>query len=577
MKKLVSIILAAAVLLSMAVGFTVSASAATSGKCGDNVSWSYSNGTLTISGSGAMYDYGSQSGNFSPWVEHKDNIKNIVIGEGVTSIGAYAFYYEKGPISAQLPSTLTVIGGHAFQSCSNLSTVNFPKAVTAINARAFADCDALTSVIFPEDSQLTKFGEGVFEYCDGLTTAQIPDSLTSVGSGLFRYCKALVSVNIPAQLKTVPRYFVEGAALTSYTIPDTITKIGEGAFSYCDKLTKVILPASVKTLDHGSFRYCFGLTSIDLSSVMTIKTAAFYACRDLASVILNDKVKIESGAFSYCPNLDPLKITQQPKPVTVTNVGDTAALTIEATGKDLKYDWYYQNSGETEWTKSICHTATYEFPVTGARYGRRLYCVVTDRYMRTKKSNTVSVYFKNPGLNITQQPVNTQVAKVGDTATVSIGVEGEGVKYTWRYINKGASTWTESSVHKATVNVAVTDARYGRRMQCIVKDKYNRTLYSNIITLTFDTGLKITQQPVDTAVAVGESAKLKIVAEGKGKTYTWYYKNAGAYYWTKSSCTSSSYSTAMTEARDGRQVYCIVTDKYSVSVESDIVTLSVTK
>ena len=579
MKKLLSFLLAAVVLMSASVVCAGAATAATSGKCGDGVNWSYKNATLTISGTGAMYDYGNLSDNLSPWVAYKDDIKKIVVKSGVTSIGAYAFYAEKGPTSAQLPSTLTEIGGHAFQNCSNLTTINFPKSITTINARAFSECVGLTSVTFPEDSQLTKLGEYAFCSCSNLESIYLPNSLTSAGHSTVRHCQNLIDIHIPENMTTIPRYFLDNANhLTSVTIPASVTKIGEGAFSYCNLLSDVALQASVKTLDNGSFRYCFGLTSIDLSSVNTIKTAAFYACRDLTSVILNDKVKIESGAFSYCPNLDPLKITQQPKSVTVTNVGDTAALTIEATGKDLKYDWYYQNSGETEWTKSICHTATYEFPVTGARYSRRLYCVVTDRYKRTVKSTTVNVTFANPKLKITTQPTDVKAAKVGDTVTVSIGVEGEGVKYTWRYINKGASTWTESTVHKATVNVAVTDARYGRRMQCIVKDKYNRTLYSDIITLTFDTGLRITQSPVDTEVEnEGDTAKLKIVAEGKGKTYTWYYRNAGATKWVKSSVTSSSYSTAMSAARDGRQVYCIVKDKYGVSVATDPVTLTIKK
>ena len=559
MKKLLSIVLAAAVLLSMAVGFTVSASAATSasGTCGDNLKWTLKSGTLTISGAGAMYDYVFEGNNAAPWAQYRQEIKSVVVGEGVTYIGVYSFFNLFNMTSAQLPSTLEEIGNGAFQRCYFLKDVNFPASIKTIKARAFCDCRAIQSIVFPEDSQLDRIGELAFNSCYSAETVYLPNSVTFIGHNAFSYCGGLKSIHIPEGLTSIPRFFLTSCTkLASVEIPAKVTKIGEKAFMCCIALYHVDIPAAVKTIDDYAFASCTGLTSINMS----------------------DSVKIKDHTFGGCSNLDPIKYTVNlSNSVYVTNVGDTAILSVTAKGTGLKYDWYYRNKGVTEWTKSTCHASRYEVPVTGARYGRQVYCIVTDRYKKTLKSYVTNLMFRNPSIEITQQPVSVQVEKAGDTATVSLTAEGEGLKYTWYYHNKGAASWTESSIHKATVQVDVTEARYGRMMYCVVKDKYGRSVSSHYINLTFDTGLKITRQPVDTAAAVGESAKLKVVAEGKGKTYTWYYKNPGSYYWTKSTCTSSTYTTAMTEARDGRQVYCVVTDKYGAQVQTVVITLSVIK
>ena len=112
------------------VDATSSSSALASGTCGDDLTWVLSeDGVLTISGTGEMYDYTTSylptSSGTVPWYSYKSNyIESIVIEEGVTSVGNYAFYYCPKLISAVLPDSLTIIGDNAFDSCSDLVSVD---------------------------------------------------------------------------------------------------------------------------------------------------------------------------------------------------------------------------------------------------------------------------------------------------------------------------------------------------------------------------------------------------------------------------------------------------------------------
>ena len=110
-----------------------------SGSCGDNVTWTYteSTKTLTIQGSGAMENYYVGS---TPWYDFRTNIQIIVIEDGVTSIGEAAFYGCSGLTSVTIPNSVTSIGSGAFYYCSGLTSVTIPNSVTSIRESAFAYC-----------------------------------------------------------------------------------------------------------------------------------------------------------------------------------------------------------------------------------------------------------------------------------------------------------------------------------------------------------------------------------------------------------------------------------------------------
>lgn len=124
MKKWISLACVAALLIAMLPGITLPANAAqTSGKCGDNLTWKYSGGKLTISGTGSMYDYSEESR--PPWYNYKSNIGFIVIEPGVTSIGDYAFDYFENCRNPAIPASVTSIGKRAFANVYLISTLAY--------------------------------------------------------------------------------------------------------------------------------------------------------------------------------------------------------------------------------------------------------------------------------------------------------------------------------------------------------------------------------------------------------------------------------------------------------------------
>ena len=138
----------------------LSANAEKSGTCGPNLKWHLTdNGVLTISGKGKMNDYSFD--NRSPW--YKYDIKRIIIGDGVTTIGGFAFASCSALTSVTIPNSVTTIGWSTFASCSALTSITIPNSVTTIGSRAFKDCSALTSVTIP--NSVTTIGLAAFCFC----------------------------------------------------------------------------------------------------------------------------------------------------------------------------------------------------------------------------------------------------------------------------------------------------------------------------------------------------------------------------------------------------------------------------
>lgn len=113
--------------------------------CGDNLTWAYSDKTLTISGTGKMYDYNTKD---APWERYEDTTTKVVISSGVTSVGAEAFDGFERVTSISLPSSLTTIGAGAFEECEAVTSITIPAKVTSIGREAFGECRSLTKITF---------------------------------------------------------------------------------------------------------------------------------------------------------------------------------------------------------------------------------------------------------------------------------------------------------------------------------------------------------------------------------------------------------------------------------------------
>ena len=185
MKKLMALFLTLAV---CAGAFCFSASAAESGSFGD-LAWSLQDGVLTISGNGDMEELGM----FSPeqWLVFADDITSVVIENGVTRIGNFAFLGCDNLVSVSLPEGLTEIGEFAFQSCDVLTDIELPQSLQTIKTGAFTMC-GITEITVP--ASVTTFEEAVFEACTALETVVFECTLTEIGAFTFADCDSLTTV-----------------------------------------------------------------------------------------------------------------------------------------------------------------------------------------------------------------------------------------------------------------------------------------------------------------------------------------------------------------------------------------------
>ncbi|MBP5800180.1 MAG: leucine-rich repeat protein [Prevotella sp.] len=204
-----------------------------SGLDGSEVTWSLTKsegGTipdlLTISSSipnGSMENYGEGG---SPWYNYRNQIKTIVIGDGMNHIGGYAFKDCTKAISVSFGNRVKDIGEKAFQGCTSLTSVNIPLGVGNIFEQTFDGCTSLTSV-------------------------NIPSSVTIIQYRAFSGCTSLTSVNIPSSVtKIQDRAFYGCTGLRSVTIGSGVTNIRGQAFDNCLNLSSVTIYAtSVPTCD----------------------------------------------------------------------------------------------------------------------------------------------------------------------------------------------------------------------------------------------------------------------------------------------------------------------------------------
>ena len=170
-------------LLLITLLVSLSAYAEKSGICGDNLEWKLTDeGVLTITGTGEMQDWNDYS---SPWYEN-ESVKQVIIGDGVTTIGDWAFSYCRALTSITIPNSVTTIGDNAFESCSSLTSITIPNSITTIGDYAFSYCRALTSVII--SNSVTTIGERTFANCYSLTSVTIPSSVTRIEDGAFSDC-----------------------------------------------------------------------------------------------------------------------------------------------------------------------------------------------------------------------------------------------------------------------------------------------------------------------------------------------------------------------------------------------------
>lgn len=344
----------------------MAAKADDSGSCGENVTYTFTEAThtLTISGSGEMKNYEFESslhpGAYgtieTPWENYKEDIHNLIIESGVTSIGSYAFHDLSNLISVTIPNSVIKLGRSSFLRCSSLISFNIPDNVSKIEDNVFFGCTSLVNISIPNG--VTTLGYGSFYACTSLYSINIPQSVISIGDDCFLSCSSLVTINLPNNITKIGKSTFQWCTeLSSITIPNSVTSIGDGAFYMCQKLASINIPSTVTSIGYTAFSGCTALESVyitDISkwcditfgleanpllyakhfylnneeitdlvipdNVESISKYAFYNCSSINSVYLPEGLtSIGDYAFSGCSKISVVSI-----PENVMNIGESA-------------------------------------------------------------------------------------------------------------------------------------------------------------------------------------------------------------------------------------------------------------
>lgn len=352
---------------------------ATSGQCGDDLNWSFdeATGTLSITGSGDMWDWESNSA--VPWYSLRASIKSVELPRGLTGIGDYAFYYCSKLASVVIPIGVTSIGSYAFSGCSGMTNVEIPIAVNYIGDSAFSSCSKFTSVVIP--GSVKTIGMYVFRNCSGLTSIVVQEGVESIMSRAFSDCDNLSIVKLPGSLiylssstlfrdSTLQEVYFGGTVeawkalqisydRTKVTVhcadgdllpaaaeqcgdnltwsfnetTGTLAITGSGDMwewnsssdvpwcSLCSSIKCVELPVGLTSIGIHAFNSCSGLTSVTIPvGVTCIGESAFYYCSKLTNVDIPAGVtRIGGWAFGSCNGLTSVRI-----PGSVTIIGPGA-------------------------------------------------------------------------------------------------------------------------------------------------------------------------------------------------------------------------------------------------------------
>jgi len=272
------------------------------GTCGENLTWTIdSAGTLTISGTGDMDNFMSIS--YTPWQARNTSVKNIVIEDGVTSIGKDAFFGMDALESVVMADSVTVINMNAFQSNRRLKNVTLSKNLTTIGENAFYCCYGIEELYIPEKVEI--ICDYTFFNPLGLTKFVVDEN-----NPYFSSDERGVLFN---KDKTVLIQYPLGNKETSYTIPKSVQKFGLHAFNEAVNLTEIKFEEGslITEIGENTFQSCYNLKSIELpESVTDIKGSAFGRCESLESIKLPSQLKrIWNSAFRECP----LKIIEFPE------------------------------------------------------------------------------------------------------------------------------------------------------------------------------------------------------------------------------------------------------------------------
>ncbi len=257
-----------------------------------------------------------------------------------------------------------------------------------------------------------------------------------------------------------------------------ILKNGNGNIVLMDN--KLTGPEAIISVNMDTYSYGTGWSRFSGEFKSGAYNKVLFGVCDMGGSALIDNIRIykKSANSSSVKDL----YVEDTKSTVKAGYNATAKVKVKATGNGLKYQWYYKNKGASKFTKSSNKTATYSATMGTKVNGRQVYCVVTDKYGAKRQTSTTTLTLTKKTLKITTQP-KTVTVKKNATAKVSVKASGDGLTYTWYYKNASAKKFTKSSTKTATYSVKMTSATKNRKVYCVVKDAWGKTVKTVTVTL----------------------------------------------------------------------------------------------
>ena len=291
-----------------------------SGTCGDNLKYELNADytVLTIRGTGEMDDYGSVY-NSAPWHAYYETIKQVILNEGITRIGDWAFFMCRNIDAPTIPHSVRNIGDGAFCGCHSMRSFDIPNTVESIGNKAFESCDNLTSIHIGEG--VKELGQKAFWMCSGLISVVIPNSVTILGASLFDRCTSLTSVTIGEGVQEIGGFIFNGCDLLETLVYNAIECKEAGLNANygfeCYSLTHLTIGNKVRIIPERAFMGCTKLTSVNIpNSVEQIGMKAFYDCEGLLSLTIGKGIRsIGYAAFDRCSSMQEMTVLPADPPM----------------------------------------------------------------------------------------------------------------------------------------------------------------------------------------------------------------------------------------------------------------------
>ncbi len=584
------------------------------GACGDDLTWTLTNGKMEILGSGAMYDY--EYWEAIPWYPYRDDILEMTIPAGVTHIGDNTFLECAG--ITELKYSGTKAQWIALTAGQDLSSATFrcicsdgtipARLGTFLNPVAL-ECGVVGRAEFSDSSAWFTFSftapfTGDYAFCsvNGAhfnyrwfdpndsgskfslwMTQETPDGVLFEKHlvGGTAYTLMLSSYDGTQEPLTI---LVRAASpVTITTQPQDVTAEEGSTVKFAVKADGADLTYQWQYSTDGGETWENSLATGNNTATLTVPATADgngykYRCIVKSG---NSEVTSDAATLTVSTNTAPT-ITTQPQDVTAEE-GSTAKFTVKANGADLTYQWQYSADGGKTWKAASAtgnNTATLTVPATADGNGYKYRCVIQSGNSEVISDAATLTVSADTAPTITTQPQNVTVA-AGGTAKFTVKASGSDLSYQWQYSTDAGKTWKASPAtgnKTATLSVPATASKSGYKYRCVVKSGTAKVT-SQATTLTVKAAAKptITTQPKNVTVAAGGTAKFTVKASGSNLTYQWQYSTNGGKTWKASPATGNKTATlkiSATASKSGYKYRCVVKSG-TAKVTSKAVTLTV--